>query len=250
MRVDAAADANRHAVMTEYTDPLDMDDNYWHEFRRIRVESVNTGAGLDWAFYLGDRVHVQDVLIHGDFNTCIRFGMRRDEDDATPATTCRVVNMTCRLTGTGANAAESGLDVASVLDARFVNLVIEFPDSNVALFRAQRRGTGDTAATALDVPTSYIAHSITASDHATHSDGFDPVDGTYTETELDELAVGTQIFVSATDSHLDSGCATCDALDRGVDPSSVDADLSAGVSLDGVDRAGMTIDRGCYEQGQ
>jgi len=193
---------------------------------------------------------VQDVLIHGDFHTCIRFGMRREEDDVTPATTGRVVNMTCRLTGTGTNDAESGLDVASVLDSRFVNLVIEFPDANVSLYRAQRRSVGDTGTTALDVPTSYIAHSITASNHGTHSDGYDPVDGTYAETELDELAVGTSIFVSGTDSHLDPACATCDALDRGVDPSSVDASLSAGVSLDGVDRAGMTIDRGCYEEGQ
>jgi hypothetical protein len=250
LRVDASAVANQHGVMTEYTDPLDMDASYWHTFTRLRVETVNTGAGLDWGFYLGDRVHVQDVLIHGDFHTCIRFGMRRDEDDVTPATTGRVVNMTCRLTSTGGtHDAESGLDVASVLDSRFVNLVIEFPDANVTLYRAQRRSVGDTGATALDVPTSYIAHSVTASNHGTHSDGYDPIDGTYTETELDELAVGTSIFISATDSHLDPACATCDALDRGVDPSTVDADLAAGVSLDGVDRAGMTIDRGCYEEG-
>jgi len=247
--VDTDTQAGERAVFTEKSDSLTLNEN-WHQFRRLRVESQGTTAGLSQAFYLGDRVRVQDVLIHGDFHTCIRFGTRSSDRNATPATTGHVVNLTCRLTGTGTNDAESGLDVASVVDSRFVNLAIEFPDSAVSLFRAQRRTTGDTGTTALDVPTSYIAHSITASIHDTHSDGYDPVDGTYTETEIDELAAGIQIFVSAADSHLNPACATCDALDRGVDPSTVDPDLAAGTSLDGIDRGGMTIDRGCYEEGQ
>ncbi len=39
------------------------------------------------------------------------------------------------------------------------------------------------------------------------------------------------------------------ALDSGVDPATVDSAVSAGTSLDGVDRSSSDIDRGAYEQG-
>jgi hypothetical protein len=243
LRVDSETVANARAVTTEYT--INPAADYYHTFERLRVESVNTGLGLYQAFFLGDRVHLQDVLIHGDFDSCVTFGMRRSDLEETPATTCRVVNLTCRLTGSGIHAPQSGLDVASVVDSVFVNLAIQF-STDTSLFRAQRRSIGDTGATALDAPTSYTLHSVHVQHYAAHSDGYNPPDGTYTEIDLVNLNAGDPFFVDTQDSHLD---AASTAMDAGVDPASVHPDLSAGTSLDGVSRAGRAIDRGCYEQG-
>ena len=127
------------------------------------------------------------------------------------------------------------------------NLALDW-STPISQFRAQRQSVGDTAADALDQPVSYVYDSVTKREHNTHSDGFDPTAGVHIETNVDSLLVADPFFVSAADSHLDAACTS--AIDGGADPSTHDARLSPGVSLDGVDRAGMTIDRGCYEEGQ
>ncbi len=97
------------------------------------------------------------------------------------------------------------------------------------------------------MPVSYTIHSFTDAGHGANTDGYEPSDGTYSNTAKETLAAGAPFFAGPDDSHLDQACTS--ALDNGVDPSGVNAELSAGISLDGVDRAGRSIDRGCYEQG-
>jgi hypothetical protein len=243
--VDSDTQADDRAVMIEGYG--DVSTPGWHVIDRLRIEAEANGTpGLMQGLYLGDRVLVHDVLIDGEFASCIRFGVRSSERNATPVTSDRVINLTCRLTGSGSYAPQSALDLASVTDAYFVNLATEIGGS-AALLRAQRRTTGDTGVTALDVPVSYTIDSFTDAGHGTNTDGYEPSDGTYTVSNLDTLSTGDPFFVAPDDSHLDPACTS--ALDNGVDPSSVNADLGAGISLDGVDRAGRTIDRGCYEQG-
>ncbi|HUU03549.1 MAG TPA: hypothetical protein VM425_19090 [Myxococcota bacterium] len=243
--VDSDSQADDRAVMIEGSGNRSTPG--WHILDRLRIEAEANGSpGLKQGLYLGDRVLVHDLLIDGEFASCIRFGVRAYDDEATPVTSDRVINLTCRLTGTDPYAPESVLDLASVTDAYFVNLAVE-TDGIASLFRAQRRSSGDSGVTALDVPQSYTAHSLTVNGYDTYSDGFDAVDGSYTEDAIDTLAPGDPFFVGPDDSHLDLDCTN--ALDNGVDPSSVNGEFSAGTSLDGVDRAGLTIDRGCYEQG-
>lgn len=245
IRVDADAMADERAVTTE--GDLDNGPADWHHLRRLIIQSVNSGDGLQQGLYLSNRVEVTNSLIQGAFASCVTYGLRHAGYEATPQTTGRLVNLTCRLDGTGSHAPQSALDVASVVDSVFVNLAIEIPDT-ADLFRAQRRTSGDNGATALDVPVSFTADSITVSDYRYYSNGFDSADGNYTRANFDKLAPGAPFFVGPADSHLDAACTS--ALDNGVDPASIDGALSAGISLDGVDRAGRSIDRGCYEQGQ
>ena len=245
LRADTDTQAGERAVFTEQSDWLELDDT-WHQFKRLRVESQGAAAGLSQAFYLGDHVLVQDVLIHGDFHTCIRFGTRSSDRNATPATTGHVVNLTCRLTGSGAQAPESFFDVASVTDTIMTNLVLDW-STPISMFRAQRRTTGDTGTDALDQPVSYLYDSVTHREYTEHSNGFDPTAGVHIQSNVDSILVGDPIFESASDSHLNTACTS--AIDGGVDPSTHDSRLSPGISLDGVDRSAVpAIDRGCYEQ--
>jgi hypothetical protein len=233
--VDAAAQANGRAVLVESA-AADR-----HELRRLRVESTGSGAGLHQGLYLGDGVLVQDSLIHGDFEACIRYGLRADPADPTPSTGGWVVNLTCRLTGVPASA----FDVASVDGTAFLNLAVELA-AEAPMFRAQRRSEGDTGTTALDAPASFYAQAVSVRGHDALFDGFEDADGSYTLTDVEPIAPGEPFFESAQSSRLDPDAA---AIDTGIDPSQVDPSLSAGVALDGEDRQGHVMDRGAYEQG-
>lgn len=246
--VSSDAQADDRAVMIEGSQDTAPSAG-WHQLRHLVVGSLPLGtAGLKQALYLGDHVLLTDSLIAGAFNTCIRFGVRSHDRNATPPTSDRVVNVTCRLNGSGSYAPDSLLDVASVVDAYFVNLAME-AETPAAFLRAQRRSSGDTGVTALDAPTSYTLHSATVRGTDTNTDGYEPGDGNYTVTAVEHLGSGDPFFVAPDDSHLDVGCS---AIDSGVDPASIsNGAMQAGVSLDGVDRTAVSaIDRGCYEQGQ
>ncbi|MBW1872406.1 MAG: hypothetical protein JRJ19_10095, partial [Deltaproteobacteria bacterium] len=246
--VDSDTQSDDRAILIEGSQETGNAPADWHILRRLRIEALANGTpGLFQALFLGDKVRLQDVLINGDFASCIRFGVRYTESRETPETSDQIINLTCRLTGTGDYAPEAAFDVASIVDAIFINLAIEM-DGSASVFRAQRRSTGDTGATALDVPVSYVLQAFTLRGYTTYSEGFDDVDGTYTESDVVVLATDDPFFESASDSHL---AADCTAIDSGVDPATVDASLSAGVSLGGVDRQSVqAIDRGAYEQGQ
>ncbi|MBW1871471.1 MAG: hypothetical protein JRJ19_05365, partial [Deltaproteobacteria bacterium] len=244
LRLDADAMADERAICTEGDNLGPPGD--WHQLRRLRFETVNSGPGLNQAMYLGTLVQVQDVLVHGAFHSCITFGMRRYDDDPTPETTGRVINVTCRLNGMAAHVPQSAFDVASVVDTIFINLAIEL-ESPAPFLRAQRRSVGDTGATALDVPVSYTLRATSIRGHNDIGDGYAPGDGNYDVESVDVIAAADPFFVSDVDSHLDD---LCTAIDFGIDPSTIDASLAPGVSLDGIDRQSVTaIDRGAYEQG-
>ena len=217
-----------------------------HQLRRLRIEEFGGSTGIFHGAWVGARTLVQDVLVHGRFQGCVGFGPRRTDNLETIPTNSKVVNLTCRQTGTGATAPESVFDVASVDGAVFVNVVAEL-SLPAPLFRAQRRSAGDADAIALDFPASFTAEAITILGMSTLYDGFTDAQGTYSVVGLVELGAADPLFVSVDDSHLDPACT---AIDTGVDPATVHADLQAGISLDAIDHNGQVIDRGCYEQGQ
>lgn len=241
--LDADAEADAYAIRLESTDVMPPDSP--HELRRLIVASTGAGSGLGPALYLGHDVLAQDILIGGEFNVCIRFGLRYHSYNEANVSTSQVVNVTCRLFGTGEHEPDAVFDVASVDDSIFANIAVE-TSLPAPIFRAHRRSSGDTGVTAQDVPTSFTAHSVSYRGPTELFDGFSDVDGTYTMTDVVEVGLGDPFFVGATDSTLAPGAA---AMDSGVDPSTLDSDLSPGTSLNNVDRAGHQIDRGAYEQG-
>ena len=216
----------------------------WHELRRLQIGGAGAQNGLYQALYLGDHVLVQDVLINGSYHQCIEFGPRYSPSRVTPQTTCHVVNLTCRLVGSGSLEPWAAFGVASVFDTLFVNLVLESV-TEVPLFMAQRRSVDDTDIIALDPPTSFEVHALTMRGFGPISDGFTDAEGTYSISDLETLQSTDPLFESVSDSHLAEGCS---AIDSGVDPSGVDSSLSVGTSLDGLPRAAGDIDRGAFEQ--
>jgi hypothetical protein len=220
-----------------------------HEIRRVilRDDGSVAGAPADIALYIGDDVVVHDVLIHGGYDTCVRFGPRSGDWAETPPTTAYVHHLTCRLTepepGTTTLAA---FEVAAVTGAIMADVAVELGEPG-PLFRAQRRSSGDDdPLVAIDPPLDFVAHSIVARGHDADFDGFSALDGSYTLVDVDALGVMEPLFVGPVDSHLEVGAL---GIDGGVDPVTLDPGLSLGVAVDGVDRSGVVPDRGGYEQG-
>lgn len=220
-----------------------------HEIRRVILRDDGSVAGdpADMALYIGDDVVVHDVLIHGGYDTCVRFGPRSWEGSETPPVTAYVHNLTCRLTepspGTTPLAA---FEVASVDGVIMADIAVELSQPG-PLFRAQRRTSGDTdPLVAADPPLDFVAQSIVAIGHDADFDGYTALDGAYTLVDVDTVGIMEPFFVGPVDSHLQDGAL---GIDGGVDPVTLDPGLSLGVALDGVDRSGQVPDRGCYEQG-
>lgn len=218
-----------------------------HQIRRIvlRDDGIAGGPLADMALSLGDEVIVHDVLVHGGYDTCVRFGPRVDETDPTPTSTAYVHHLTCRLTLASPGLEVAAFEVAAVQDVIIADAVIELPEAG-PLFRAQRRSSGDADPTALDVPASFTASAIAARGFGLQYDGFSDVDGVYTLTDVDTVGIMEPLFMSAADSHLEAGAL---GIDGGVDPATLEPGLSLGIDLDGTSRTGLAVDRGCYEQG-
>ncbi len=243
LRLDSTRPGDDRAVYTE--DRVEQRDWPPHRFERVKITSLGTAAGLYAAFYLGTRVVVQDSLVWGGFGACARLGPRSNESNASTPSNAKLVHLTCRLIGAGAQAPAAFLDVAAADGAVFADLALEAA-APVPLFRAQRRSSGDTAPAALDPPASFLAAAVSAKNASALLDGFNPGSGDYTQEGVELLGVADPLFVDEFDSHLAAGST---ALDTGVDPSTLDALLAPGTSLDGVDRSAVqALDRGCYEQ--
>lgn len=212
------------------------------QLRRLILR--DTGATGQWGLYLGTDVIAHDILIHGAYETCVRFGPRSSESSATNATTTYVHHLTCRLTEPLTDGTQAVFDVAAVDGTIVADIAAELSDAG-AIFRAQRRNSSsDEGVLALDAPTSLTAHSLMVRGHAVIHDDYDPI-GVATVTALTEVAVADPFFVSNGDSHLTPGVV---GIDGGIDPMTLDPGLSLGVSVDGIDRSGQGVDRGCYEQ--
>ncbi len=245
LRVDSEAQADDTAIYIEGVE--DWSPLGRRTLSRLIVESVNAGSGLTKAIIIGDDVLVQDVLIRGEFETCVTLGPRNSSSSTTPLTYGnRLVNLSCHLLGTGDHAPRAGFDIAATNGALFINVAVAFAEP-APLFRAQRR-TDDTdvGLSAMDVPVSFAAHAVTVTGHSDLFFDFAASDGTYSLIDIDELVGGGGLFLSNTDSHLDVASG---GIDTGVDPATLDASITAGESVDGIDRAGRAIDRGAYEQG-
>ena len=238
--LDSSQPGDNSAIFAEKT----MGGADWHEFRRLEIGGGGSEGGLYQALYLGDHVLVQDVLINGAYHQCIEFGPRYSQSRVTPESTCHVVNLTCRLVGSGSLEPWAAFGIAGAVDTLFVNLVLESV-IEVPLFLAQRRSQDDEGVTALDAPTSFSVNALTMRGFAPLFDGFTGADGSYPMTGMETLQAMDPLFVNSTDSHLASGCS---AIDSGVDPAGVDPGLSVGTSLDGLPRAAGDIDRGAFEQ--
>jgi hypothetical protein len=228
--VDTETEADDHGLFVETN--VSHPPSSPHSIRRVALETLGVGSGLVSALYLGHDVVVQDVLIRGAFEVCVRFGLRSEDYYEAAVSTSHVVNLTCRLTGT-------------VDGSIFADIAVELSEP-APLFRAQRRSSGDTGTTARDAPESFSVYALSARGQGETFDGFADGDGTYTLVDVETVADGDPFFASATDSTLVAGAS---AMDTGVDPSSTDSALEPGTSLDGVDRSGRAIDRGAYEQG-
>lgn len=243
LRIDTALSGDNHAVYTE--DRVASIGRPLHRFERLKLSTTGTASGAYEAFYLGCRSLVQDTLVWGGFQTCVRWGPRRVDSNATPASDAKVVNLSCRLVGTGSLAPKSFFDVAKATGAAIVNVAAE-SIAPVPLLRAQRRSTGDTGAQALDAPVSLQVHAVSAKNVSTQFSGFDESSGSYTLSLVELLDATAPLFAGPESSFLSPASS---ALDSGVDPHGVEASLALGTSLNGVDRSlGSGIDRGCYEQ--
>ncbi|NMB74827.1 MAG: hypothetical protein GYA21_06820 [Myxococcales bacterium] len=243
LRLDTALSGDNFAVYTE--DRVANIGRPLHRFERLKLSTTGAAAGANVGFYLGCRALVQDSLIWGGFQTCVRWGTRRVDSSATPASDAKVVNLSCRLVGTGSLAPKSFFDVAKATGAAIVNVAAESA-TPVPLLRAQRRSSGDTGAVALDPPVSFQVHAVSAKHVSTQFDGFTEASGSYTLNLVEMLDPSALLFAGPADSFLDPQSS---ALDSGVDPHNVDESLALGTSLNGVDRSGTSgVDRGCYEQ--
>ena len=219
-----------------------------HAVRRVIVRDVDLKPGelAGPAFYLGDDVSVHDVLVHGGLRSCVRFGQRRYSSHATPISRAFVHHITCRLTVAPDEGLISAFDVAAVDGAIIADAVVELVTPG-PVFYAQRRSSGETDPDdALDKPLSFHAEAIAIRNFDTTFDGFTDADGTYDIVALDQVLAAEPLFVSDTDSHLDP---LCIGIDSGVDPETLEPRLRLGTSLDGIDRDGLAVDRGAYEQG-
>ena len=224
-----------------------------HEIRRVILRDTATeDDGLARAgLVIGDDTVVHDTLIQGAYSACLRFGPRSHESDPTPSTTSYAYNITCRLMASPEVPDEGeaiplvGFEVASVADAVMANIVIDFAEPGVVL-RAQRRSGEDPSTMAEDLPESFIAHSFLVRGSDALINGFDPAVSAATLTSVDTIETNTPLFVSDVDSHLVLESA---AVDSGEDVVEIQGTLSLGLALDGVERPGEGVDRGCYEQG-
>lgn len=220
-----------------------------HEIRRVvfRDDGDVAGDPADVAIYLGDDVAVHDVLVHGGYAACVRFGIRPSASASTPPTTAWVHHLTCRLTEVVPGGSTlAAFEVASLADGVIADVAVDLAEPG-PLFRAQRQSSDDEGAVALDPPLSFVAHSIAARGHDALYDGFTDLEGMYDLTAIDTVGVMEPFFVGPADSHLEVGAV---GIDGGVDPSGLEPGLSLGVAVDGVDRTGRVPDRGAYEQGQ
>lgn len=222
-----------------------------HEISRVilRDSGVREETDLaDAAVYVGDDVVVHDVLIHGGYETCVRFGPRA-YGGTVPPTTAYVHHLTCRLTQAPQPEEEASLaafEVAAVTGVVIANVALELVEPG-PLFRAH--GSRDDDGMAEDIPTDFEAHAILAKNYDELVDGF-------VDTEMGEgryflglvdLPMGEPLFVSETDSMLSPGSV---GIDGGVDLSMLEVGLSPGVSLNNEDRS-MRMDPtdcGAYEQ--
>ncbi len=219
-----------------------------HEIRRVILRDDGTVAGdpAAMALWLGNNVVVHDVLVHGGYRSCVRFGPRASGSQTTPAVTAWVHHLTCRLTeAVPRESTVAAFEVAAVANVVIADAVVDLFEPG-PLFRAQRRSSGDSDITALDIPTSFVAHSISARGYDVLFDGFTAMDGLYTLTAVDMVGAMEPLFVDALDSRLMVGAV---GIDGGVDPNTLELGLSLGVTVDGIDRLGLTPDRGAYEQG-
>ena len=221
-----------------------------HEISRVVIRDIGTLGDEEWAspaLYLGDAVIAHDILVHGEFRSCVRFGPRPYGSHETPESEAFVYNLTCRLTKPLIDGDTlAAFEVASVDGGIIANAAVEMAQEG-PLFRAQRRSSGDAdPVDAVDKPIAFHAEAIAAEGHDALYDGFTDADGTYTLVAVDAVIPGDPFFVSATDSHLDP---LAIALDSGIDPSMLNGLLSLGTSLDGTDRETAVPDRGCYEEG-
>ena len=243
-----AAGANDRGITHEGNDGENVSPP--HEISRVILRDIGTLDDDEWAspaLYLGDGVIAHDVLVQGEFRSCVRFGPRPYSSHETPESEAFVYNITCRLTKPLVDGNTlAAFEVASVDGGIIANAAIEMAQQG-PLFRAQRRSSGDEdPVDADDKPIAFHAEAIAAEGHDVLFDGFTDADGTYTLVAVDAVISGEPFFVSATDSHLDP---LAIALDSGIDPSMLNALLSLGTSLDGMDRTTAMPDRGCYEQG-
>ena len=222
-----------------------------HEISRVVLRDNGILEDDQWAsrgLYIGDGVIVHDSLVHGEFRSCVRFGPRSSGSQPTPETEAFVYNLTCRLTKPLTNGSTlAAFEVASVNGAIIANAAVEMAQEG-PLFTAQRRSSNDEDPdNADDKPVAFHAEAIAAQGHDALYSGFSDLDGTYNLVAVDAVIPGDPFFVSATDSRLDP---LAIALDSGIDPSTLNGQLTLGTSLDGNDRqAALLPDRGCYEQG-
>jgi hypothetical protein len=220
--------------------------------QRVRViDRGDTDGDLaEVGFWLGHHVVLHDALVLGGFQICVRHGVRDGTYDETPPSTNWVYNLTCRQTKTVTDQPLSGFEVASVSGSQWFNIALELAEAG-PLFRAQRRAWSDrpeldSGPVALDAPSSFTATAWVLRGRSDDYDGFSDAQGTFVQTDVDDLSPNDPFFISPTDSHLAPGAA---GIDAGVDPVSIDASLLPGTDLDGIPRSGAVIDRGAYEQG-
>ncbi len=224
-----------------------------HGMRRLVLRDAGniTGDPADIAVYLGHDVVAHDILVHGGYDTCVRFGPRPWESSPTPTTAAFIYNITCRLTEpvperdvarTGPMAA---FELAAVDGAVIANAVVELAQDG-PVFRAQRRSSEENRPTTQDAPVAFIANSITVIGHSGLYDGFEANPEVHQLIDVTSVEDQVPLFISATDSHLteESG-----GIDGGVYPSELNPPLPVGVSVDGISRNERIVDRGCYEEG-
>ncbi len=247
VRVDPLSSTDQTAILVESRPESPPNDSL--ELRNLVIESASAGGArgetLAHALLIGEDVLVQDVLVHGAFEACVRLASHLPSAAPASPVFAAVVNLTCRLTDTAEHAPRAAFELAGADSPLFINLAVESAAA-APLFAAQRRASGDNGASALDPPLAFEAYNVSWRGANSLLGDFAIDDGDYILVDVDELPAGEPFFVSDTDDHLEVGSA---AIDSGVDPAAVVPWLEAGDSIEWVDRTGRLIDRGAYEQG-
>ncbi len=219
-----------HALLLEGT----SDSDTRHRIRNVIVKHTSTPSDPpsnvpQAAVVVGDRSFIQDTLIQGPWKACASAQFRNTDEVFSDI---ELINITCRLNGTGDFAPDGGIQISRVERANIFNWILEAPDN--------------TPATVLYNQEELLPDSFQA--RAVHYRGFANGPGFTTGgtliVDVDALTE-PQTFVSEDDSRL---IINAQSRDTGLLPSAFSSRWVEGRGLDDQPRGPTNIDRGAYEQ--
>lgn len=209
--------------------------------RRLHIDGYGSSTVQERAIFTGQAIVVQDTLVHGPFASCIDFKAVSLYDTDTSTDDVWVANLTCRLSdpsGLRGGVFAAAFDVTGVVGGSFMNIVADTPGAPLFLAEAPAMGWASAATVTIEHST-YRGSSVSSATDIGLSVG---------ESSLSAVtSSNAELFVSATDSHLDS-VAGASVIDHGTSLNDPNEPWVIGPALDGTPRPSSGVDQGCYEQ--